>query len=141
MTALSIKYVNPAKDGKKYGTIKTTDGASYALPAGMADAFQPGTTVEVPTEQQKWGDNVVHVIKGRPAGSMAQAPGAANLPDAHPNTFRPAPASNGGTHKDVQIACVALMKSFIESGKFGVTDLDLLEAACLTAARSIVSKA
>jgi hypothetical protein len=90
MTTLNIQYVNEAKPDKKYGTIKTRDGESYALPAGMAGVFQPNTTVEVSTQDQKWGDKVVHVIMSRPAnGNAAQAAAAPAAPIAPAGT-RPA---------------------------------------------------
>ncbi len=152
MTQLNIKYVNPAKEGKRYGTIKTQEGQTYMLPVGMTDAFQPGTTVEVPVKQETWGKDaeakVVHIINGRPAGSMAQVPNAATLPAAAPQAAPPPQQPTASTHgfvrptgtcnKDVLITATALMKSFIETGNFGLTDLPALEAVCIPAAKRIV---
>ena len=145
MTQITAKYVNPAKEGKRYGTIKTPEGQTYMLPVGMTDAFQQGGTYEVPVKQETWGKGdeakVVFIINGRPAGSVAQMPAAAALPPAVPQAATPqaqAPRSTGGCNKDVLITATALMKSFIEAGQFGLTDLPALEAVCIPAAKRIV---
>lgn len=146
MTQITAKYVNAAKEGKRYGSIKTPDGVSYMLPVGMQDAFQAGQTYDVPVKQETWGKDadakVVNIISGRPgsAGSGAVAqPAPAPTPSAAP---APAPRANGSARmldaKDVQITTIALMKSFIETGKFGLTDLPVLEQACIPAAKRIV---
>lgn len=149
MTSLNIKYVNEAKDGKKYGSIKTAEGATYMLPAGMRGVFQPGTTVDVPVKQETWGKDadakVVHIISGRP-GSAGSGAVAQHSPPPYPptNTSQPAPPPAGSARmsnadgKDVMITTIALMKSFIETGTFGLTDLPALEAACIPAAKRIV---
>lgn len=131
MTTLNIQYVNEAKPDKKYGTIKTRDGESYALPAGMVGVFQPNTTVEVPTQDQKWGDKVVHVIMGRPANG--NAPPAAATPAAP----TPPPAATGAARmtdpKDMLIFVTGVVGRAMGSGSFGVTDIDLLTKAAKSA--------
>lgn len=134
MTVLNIQYVNEAKPDKKYGTIKTRDGESYALPAGMSGVFQPNTTVEVPTQDQKWGDKVVHVIMGRPAN--ANTPPA--VPAQQPSP-QPAPTGHGTARqtdpKDMLIFVTGVVGRAMGSGNFGVTDIDLLTKAALSAYR------
>lgn len=58
MTQITAKYVNPAKEGKRYGTIKTPEGQTYMLPVGMTDAFTQGQTYDVPVKQETWGAGV-----------------------------------------------------------------------------------
>ena len=58
MTVINIKYVNPAKDEKKYGSIVGTDQTRYMVPAGMVHQFQTGSTVDVPTKTEKWGESI-----------------------------------------------------------------------------------
>lgn len=145
MTVIVAKYVNPAKPDKKFGSIVDAGGAKFMLPVGMQDAFAAGQTYDVPTSQKKWGDSVVTVIEGRPgaAGSTnpATPPPAANpAPPAAPRPAYNGNGNGGNVSKDVQIATIALMKSFIESGSFGLTDLPALEAACIPTARSIVKR-
>jgi hypothetical protein len=131
MTTLNIQYVNEAKPDKKYGTIKTRDGESYALPAGMAGVFQPNTTVEVPTQDQKWGDKVVHVIMGRPANSNAAPAAAAPAPP-----IAPAASARMADPKDTLIFVTGVVGRAMGSGSFGVTDIDLLTKAALAAYRT-----
>lgn len=135
MTVLSIQYVNEAKPDKKYGTIKTREGESYALPAGMSGVFQPNTTVDVPTQDQKWGDKVVHVIMGRPSNTPQPAPPS-------PPPAPQAPAPNGMARqsnidaKDFTIFVTGVVGRAMGSGSFGVTDIDLLTKAAIAAYRA-----
>jgi len=146
MTVIVAKYVNPAKPDKKFGSIVDASGAKFMLPVGMQDAFAAGQTYDVPTSQKKWGDSVVTVIEGRPGAAGSTNPATPPAAPAPAPQAAPRPAyngngnGNGSVSKDVQIATIALMKSFIESGSFGLTDLPALEAACIPTARSIVKR-
>lgn len=135
MTTLNIQYVNEAKPDKKYGTIKTREGESYALPAGMSGVFQPNTTVEVPTQDQKWGDKVVHVIMGRPANGNAPPPQPTPPPVTQTNGHATGTARMSDP-KDTLIFVTGIVGRAMGSGQFGITDIDLLTKAALAAYRA-----
>lgn len=138
MTTITAKYVNkPLKPDGKYGNIVDPAGAKFFFPIGMLDAFAAGNTYDVPTAPKKWGQDVVTVIEGRP-GSAGSGVVAQPAPIAAP-IVTPTPTPPVGASRDVQIASIALMKSFIETGKFGLTDLPMLEGACIPAAKRIVA--
>lgn len=148
MTTITAKYVNrPLKPEGKYGNIVDASGAKFFFPIGMLDAFAPGQTYEVPTAPKKWGQDVVTVIEGRPgsagSGVVAQPNGTPAPQPTPPPRQAPAPSYNGNGNyaKDVQIATIALLKSFIEAGKIGLTDLPTAETVCLAAAKRIVEAA
>ena len=74
MAQINIKWVNAAKEGKKFGSLVDVDGTKYMCPAGIVSQFRPGTTVDVPTQQAKWGVDIVNVIAGH---AQASAPSTA----------------------------------------------------------------
>ena len=148
MTHINVASV---KDGtNKYGNLTTSEGAKYMFPVGMNGVFQAGQSYDVPVKQETWTDKktgqaeVKYIITGRPgsagSGVVAQPGPSANAP-------RPAapPAQSARMlppcDKDVLITSTALMKSFIETGQFGLTDLDQLMKACVPAARLMVKAA
>lgn len=149
MTQISIASISEGGPGRKYGTLKTTAGAIFMLPVGLNGVFQAGSTVDVPVKQETWKDKksgqdeLKHIINGRPgaAGSGAIAtPNPALAPDHLNLAPLPRPAVSH-PDRDVLITATALMKSFIETGKFGLTDLDSLMKACVPAARLMVKAA
>lgn len=44
---ITVQYVNPPKAGKKWGSIKATDGAYYSGPPAMLDRFRQGETCKI----------------------------------------------------------------------------------------------
>lgn len=150
---MKIKYVNaPKKEGGKFGNIKMESGETFFVNVGRLNLYRTGMEIEPPSKSEKWGDNVVQVIPANYDPTGGSAPNAApplnpayNQEPAPPPVGwqRPsAPVSNGNggcSPKDVQITAIALMKSYIETGKFGLTDLPVLEAACIPAAKRIVA--
>jgi hypothetical protein len=146
MTQLNIASVNEGGAGKKYGTLKTTEGAVYMLPVGLNGVFQAGTTVDVPVKQETWKDKqtgqqqLKHIINGRP-GAAGSGVVAQPTPQPSPPPAQSARMTNTQPDKDVLITATALMKSFIETGNFGLTDLETLMKACVPAARLMVRAA
>lgn len=146
MTHINVASV---KDGtNKYGNLTTAEGAKYMFPVGMNGVFQAGQSYDVPVKQETWTDKktgqaeVKYIITGRPgsagSGVVAQpGPSAASQRPAAPQSARMSPPCD----KDILITSTALMKSFIETGKFGLTDLDALMKACVPAARLMVRAA
>lgn len=149
MTTLNIVSVNEGGPGRKYGTLKTREGATYMLPVGMNGVFQAGTTVDVPVKQETWKDKktgqdeLKHIINGRP-GSAGSGVVNQPAPPVQPQAQAPAQQSarlSQVPDRDVLITATALMKSFIETGNFGLTDLETLMKACVPAARLMVKAA
>jgi hypothetical protein len=58
-----------------------------------------------------------------------------------PPAAQSARLTNTQPDRDVLITSTALMKSFIETGQFGLTDLETLMKACVPAARLMVKAA
>ena len=139
MTTIVAQKIWAAKPGKKFGSIIDPSGAKFMLPVGMQDAFMQGQTYEVPTSMKKWGEDVVTVIEGRP-GSAGSGVVAQPTPP-QPVPVQSARLTNTTPDKDVLITATALMKSFIETGNFGLTDLETLMKACVPAARLMVKAA
>lgn len=132
---MKVKYVNqPKKPDGKFGNIKMETGETFFVNVGRLNLYKAGMEIEPPSKSEKWGDNVVQVI---PANYDPTGGTAPNTPAPQPTPSRP--AGNGYAKNDVQIAAMALMKSFIETGQFGLTDLPTLEAACIPAAKRIVA--
>lgn len=146
MTTLNIASLSEGGPGRKYGTLKTKEGATYMLPVGLNGVFQAGTTVDVPVKQETWKDKktgqdeLKHIINGRPgaAGSGVMAQPAPQQSAAPAQSAR---LTNTTPDRDVLITATALMKSFIETGQFGLTDLETLMKACVPAARLMVKAA
>ena len=138
MTVINIKYVNPAKDEKKYGSIVGTDSTRYMVPAGIVHQFQTGSTVDVPTKTEKWGESIVTIV----AGHASFSPSAPPL-GPRPAPYAPAPApaapanvvppSGAGMDKDALIFVTGLVGRSMGSGKFTSGDMSVLTHDALTA--------
>ena len=83
------KYVNPAKEGKKYGTIKLEDGTSYAVPASLISRFSPGVSADIEWAEQTWGKDKVRVVGGITAAPVAHVAASvvAAAATARPNGY------------------------------------------------------
>jgi hypothetical protein len=127
MAQINIKWVNPAKEGKKFGSLVDVSGAKYMCPAALVSQFQPGTTVDVPVQSAKWGADVVEVIQGHAqatatstsAWSKPQAPEPARSVPANYST----PASGNMDRKDALIFVTGTVGRAMGSGKFAAGDL------------------
>lgn len=137
MTVISIKYVNPAKEGKKFGSLKSVEGETYWVPAGMVSGFTAGTTVDVPTEVQKWGANMVNVVSGAARASTEQAPWQKPAPAAAPRPQAPVPApvatNTPINNKDALIFITGVVGRAMGSGQFKSGDISDLTHEALKA--------
>jgi hypothetical protein len=61
---IKVKFVNEAKDGKKYGSIVGQDDTRYPCPKNLVGRFVKGQTYEIETKSETWGDKDVTVISG-----------------------------------------------------------------------------
>lgn len=148
--------VDEVSRGEKSTGLKC-EGKWFKVQNRMVNYYTVGRTYQVEVEPSEFNGKWYHWIKNAPK-TAASAPQPATPHAAlrqagaienervdgaaSSNWQRPAPPighnGNGYSNKDVQIAAIALMKSFIEGGQFGLTDLDALIKACVPAARQIV---
>jgi hypothetical protein len=63
---ITPRYVNPPRDGKKYGSIKTDDGERYAVPAALTACFEPGVPTEAFVAIETWGGESVQLVRSVP---------------------------------------------------------------------------
>jgi hypothetical protein len=78
---ITVKFANPAGEGKKFGSIVGGDGVRYPVAKDLVGQFQKGWTYDVSLEEQKWGDKLVTIITGINSGPTPSTPPAAV---AHP---------------------------------------------------------
>ena len=77
MATVTLKFVNPAATGKKFGSVVDTNGVRYPVGRGLVDKFTAGRTYEVTLEDQNWAGKPVTLITAldsvRTAPQTAQA--------------------------------------------------------------------
>ena len=86
-TSVTIKYVNPAKPGKKMGSIKTEDGTYYAVWPDKLAKLSAGSTVEIEYEQEgdiKFLRNILSPIGN---GAYSQTGGSKGTPQQSVEMF------------------------------------------------------
>lgn len=131
MTQITVEFVNRPGKNPKFGSIKSTDGVYYSIGADVVDRYKKGMTFDAPVSSREWQGKTYYSIPDSFDPSVNSTPA--------PQTNKPAMNGHaGGCNKDILITATALMKSFIEGGQFGLTDLPALESACVAAARRIV---
>ena len=127
MTTLTVKFANPAAEGKKFGSIVDTAGNRYPCPAAIVSQFQKGQTYEVALKKETWSGNQVQVIGGAPSnGNAAPAP----APAGHNRS--PVQSGNGQT-KDAAMFVMGVVGRAMGSGKFDTQDIPLLAKAAAAA--------
>lgn len=146
MTQITIESFRLNQSGKS-GTIKAADGRGYFYAPWQEKFLTAGATIDAPITESEWqGKPTYWLAKTWPpqnAQNAARSQPAAQAAPPPPAQHAPVPQTNGNSYtaKDVLITSTALMKSFIETGKFGLTDLDVLMKACVPAARLMVKAA
>lgn len=139
MTTITVEKVFPIAEGAKSGGLKATDGKIYKFLPWQAKFISEGATLDVPiTESEFQGKSYFWFAKNWPTKDQQNA----THNQSHPvPELRPAPHPSASCNKDILITATALMKSFIETGNFGLTDLETLMKACVPAARLMVKAA
>ena len=122
MAQINVKWVNAAKEGKKFGSLVDVDGTKYMCPASMVSQFRPGTTVDVPTQQAKWGVDIVNVIAGH---AQASAPSTAAWSKPQVPAVAP-PATGNMDRKDALIFVTGVVGRAMGSGQFKPSDIETL---------------
>jgi hypothetical protein len=138
---ITVKKLWPMDAGKNNGGFVGVDGNNYKCDAATHRLLAEGMSFDVNTKASEFNGKTYYWL---PKGFTPNAAGNSNIVQPHAPSPVPQPPmqqarmTNTACDKDVLITTTALMKSFIESGKYGLTDLEVLETACLTAARSMV---
>ncbi len=127
------QYVDGAKPGKKYGTIKDTAGARFLIPFGVEGMFAKGQPVNIRYEHESWcKDGIVRAVNGQQLNSAAPAP---PLP-ATQQTVAQAPLTPPRASDTAEeIFVTGIVGRAMGSGQFSVTDIALLAKAATQAWR------
>jgi len=138
MTAITIESFRLNQSGKS-GTIKGADGKGYFYAPWQEKFLKAGETIDAPVTESEWqGKTTYWLAKTWPSKDQQNA--ARSQPPAPASTAAPPQQSARVSYcdKDILITATALMKSYIETGNYGLTDLDALMKACVPAARLMV---
>ncbi len=97
---VTIQYVNLVKPGKKFGSIKTSEGQIFACPPDLLNQFSVGEVCKI--DYGTWDSGGFHIVK------KVQAVAAPPLKQ----NIRPSVAPREGR----QIFVAAILKEFISKG-------------------------
>ena len=92
LETVTVQYVNPAKPGKKTGSIKVTDGRYIDVWPDKLDQFEQNGTYSILTEQREFNGKTYYSLKGM--ADSAPAPktnGAAPTPAREATPLKPVP--------------------------------------------------
>ena len=100
MATVTLKFVNPAAAGKKFGSVVDTNGVRYPVGRGLVDKFSAGRTYEVTLEDQNWAGKPVTLITAidsvrTPQNAPERAAEVAARQGGQPST-----GSTGGAYND-----------------------------------------
>jgi hypothetical protein len=135
---ITPKYVNPPKEGKKYGSLKTDDGVQYAAPPSVTSACEPGVPVTIEWEGQTWGGNPVMVVR-RVVGAQHGHNGGAH-PHPQPNGNGRHSAA-GGDAKAREMFIMGVVGRAMGSGQFEASHIYDLTAAAAKAWDAVLNGA
>lgn len=118
---ITVKYVNPAKPGKKQGSVKTPDGQYYGVWADKVASFQQNTIYEVEYEERAGQDGTTwRTIKSFTEKGKAQS--GYNGPRRSGNTYRETSV------KDAErIFVCGAINAGLSSGRLEFTQTALIE--------------
>ncbi len=141
---ITVAFVNRPNKNPKFGSIKGEDGIYYSVGADVLDRYRKGMTFDAPVASREYGGKTYFSIPDsfdpNTVGAIIPQPNGHVASNVANNSPAP-PRQNGYVDKDVLITTTALMKSFIETGQFGLTDLEALETACMASAKRLVKAA
>ena len=110
---VTVKYVNPPKDGKKRGTIKTTDDQFIGVWADKIHLFEVGKTYELEMTETESNGVTYRNVK---TVKMVETPPAQVAAAA-------AAVSGGGTYRETcakdaeRMFTCSILNAFIQAGK------------------------
>lgn len=110
-TTIEIAYVNPPKEGRKTGSVKTKEGQYYDVWPNMLAQFKEGCTYTVEYTERDFKGTMYRTVQ--------------KILPATPGTATKAPATNGGYYQPRPTApqdaermfVCALLVAFIRAGK------------------------
>ena len=105
-TEITVQFVNAAKPGKKYGSVKTSEGNKFLAKTPILSMFGPGQVCMVSYHSETWGQEQVNIIDTKIGGQPAPEPAQKPL-------FR----ARTATADSKQIFVTALLKEYIAAGK------------------------
>lgn len=146
---VTVQKIWPLDPTKNSGGFKGTDGVNYYCEIGAYHMLAEGTTYEAnarPYTSKSGKSSFIMPKDWHPPATIVGGAPPTSPPHPPTNTSQPAPQqsarlTNTTPDRDVLITATALMKSFIETGQFGLTDLETLMKACVPAARLMVKAA
>jgi hypothetical protein len=108
-SGFTVKFVNPAKPGKKNGTIKAEDESFFLVPKEMLDSFRPGVTYDLEYETHDYQGQTFKTVRKftEKAAAAAASGGGATRSATNPTDSE-------------QIFVTALMKEMIAAGKIDI---------------------
>lgn len=95
---ITVQYVNDPKPGKKWGSIKTTDGQYYSGPPAVLKLFQPGETCKI------------DFTLGGNDGTLKAVKRKHEVPPALQRPVAPAPRARTNPSDSEQIFVTAIVK-------------------------------
>ena len=118
---ITVQYVNPPKEGKKWGSVKSAEGHYYYGPPSMTAMYQVGEVCKIEYEMGG-NDGQLRTLKRK----LSQTPPALARPTPSPPRQRTNPTDSE------QIFCTAIRKGMIDrkdSGASIVAKINLLREA------------
>lgn len=114
---VTVQFVNPPKEGKKRGSIKTAEGISFWGPMTLLRQFSPGEVckIEFSTSEDGQWKSIIKKIGGKPAPAQLALP--------------PRQRTNPQDQKNIFVT--ALLGHFIDAGKVGLDEEMIATAADL----------
>lgn len=147
---ITPKYVNAPKEGKKYGTIKTAEGMSYAAGASITSQCQPGVPVTLEWEGQQWSGSPVMVVNRIVQQQASGHNGTTTMPPNPPppthDPYAPAVQQHQGaryprpTWTDRQIFVLGMAQRTMQTGQFPLTELEQVVLAADAAFDALLRK-
>jgi len=75
---VTVDYVNPPKEGKRFGSIKSKDGVYYGVRQGQLGEFQKGGTYEIEYDEEQGRDGKIwKTVKAVKSASITSGNGGA----------------------------------------------------------------
>ncbi|HYW90050.1 MAG TPA: hypothetical protein VFB50_19915 [Chloroflexota bacterium] len=150
---IDVRYVNFPKPGAKYGSLRLQDGSYLMCPPDLLGYFRAGSSYDIATKQQTWGqgqDARTVVIVAAPPNQPVQGQhnggaygGVVNQNEAQrPNTgFQPRVVQGGrspsygqpASGQDRHIFVTGVVGRAMGSGKFAASEIGVLTQAAADA--------
>jgi hypothetical protein len=83
---VKVQYVNPPKEGRKTGSIKTAEGEYFDVFPGMLPEFKQGGSYEIEYASRDYNGKTYHSVKSILNGTNG-ATGTGETPDARQNSI------------------------------------------------------